>query len=166
MRKIGLFAILALWLGLSAAAWLWPSGEISEAERRNLQQFPTVSVKELFSGDWDVAVCDGFVGNVILKHTEGFAKSLFKMMKTEMMASTRTKLGAAMVKPALMKVKDKMDYNSVGGAPMLGVEGAVVKAHGSSGAQAIANAVRQARQMLEGDVVGRIREGLAGLGEE
>lgn len=125
-----------------------------------------LEARELFSGDWDVAVCDGFVGNVILKHTEGFAKSLFKMMKSEMMANTRSKLGAVMVKPALMKVKDKMDYNSVGGAPMLGVEGAVVKAHGSSGATAIANAVRQARQMLEGDVVGKIREGLAGLSEE
>ena len=52
MKKIGLFAILALWLGLSAAAWVWPSGEISESERRKLQQFPTVSVKELLSGDW------------------------------------------------------------------------------------------------------------------
>jgi len=125
-----------------------------------------LEARDLFAGDFHVAVCDGFVGNVILKHTEGFAKALFKMMKGEMMAGTRTKLGAALVKPALMKVKDKMDYNAVGGAPLLGVEGAVVKAHGSSGEQAIENALRQARRMLEGDVVGKIREGLAGLTEE
>lgn len=125
-----------------------------------------LEARELFSGDWDVAVCDGFVGNVILKHTEGFAKAMFTMMKDEMMATTRTKLGAAMVKPALMKIKTKMDYNAIGGAPLLGVEGAVVKAHGSSGAQAVANAIGQARSMLQGDVVGKIRAGLAGLTEE
>ena len=61
------------------------------------------------------------------------------------------------------RFKKDMDYNAVGGAPMLGVQGAVVKAHGSSGDVAIMNAIRQAREMLEGDVVGKISEGLSGL---
>ena len=86
------------------------------------------------------------------------------MMKHEMMETTlRAKLGALLVKPALYKIKRKMDYNTVGGAPLLGVNGAVIKAHGSSGEEAIENALGQARSMLEGDVVGKIKEGLAGL---
>ena len=66
----------------------------------------------------------------------------------------------------MRKFKKRMDYNEQGGAPLLGVEGAVVKAHGSSGDMAICNAIRQARTMLEGQVVEKIREGLKGLGEE
>lgn len=120
--------------------------------------------RDIFSEQFDVVVADGFDGNLILKHTEGLAKALFSMMKHEMMETTlRAKIGALLVKPALYKIKRKMDYNAVGGAPLLGVNGAVVKAHGSSGAEAIENAVGQARSMLEGNVVGKIKEGLAGL---
>ena len=122
--------------------------------------------RDIFTEDFDVVVADGFDGNIILKHTEGLAKALFTMIKEEMMSSTRTKLGAALAKPAFRKVKRRMDYNAVGGAPLLGVNGAVVKAHGSSGGEAIENAIRQARRMIEGDVVGRIRAGLSGLGAE
>ncbi len=119
--------------------------------------------RDIFTEDFDVVVADGFAGNIILKHTEGLAKALFAMMKEEMMGSLRTKVGAALAKPAFRKVKRRLDYNAVGGAPLLGVNGAVVKAHGSSGGEAIENAVRQARRMLEGDVVGRIQRGLSGL---
>ena len=119
--------------------------------------------RDIFTGDFDVAVADGFAGNIVLKHTEGLAKALFTMIKQELMASLPTKIGALLAKPAFRKIKRRMDYNAVGGAPLLGVDGAVVKAHGSSGGEAIENAVRQARRMLEGDVVGKIREGLQGL---
>ena len=119
--------------------------------------------REIPSGAFDVVVTDGFVGNVILKYTEGLAGTLTGMLKTRMMESTRSKLGALLAKPAFRAFKKDMDYNAVGGAPMLGVQGAVVKAHGSSGDMAIMNALRQAREMLEGDVVGRISEGLKGL---
>ena len=122
--------------------------------------------RDIFTGDFDVVVADGFAGNIILKHTEGLAKALFSMIKQELMASLPTKIGALLAKPAFKKLKRRMDYNSVGGAPLLGVNGAVVKAHGSSGAEAIENAIAQAKRMLEGDVVGKIREGLAGLNEE
>lgn len=122
--------------------------------------------RDIFTGDYDVVVADGFDGNIILKHTEGLAKSLFTMIKEELMSTLGTKIGAILAKPAFYKVKRRMDYNAVGGAPLLGVNGAVVKAHGSSGAEAIENAIRQARRMLEGDVVGKIRDGLNILEEE
>lgn len=122
--------------------------------------------RDVFTGDYDVVVADGFDGNIILKHTEGLANVLFSMMREEMMASLRTKIGALLVKPAFRKIKRRMDYNTVGGAPLLGVNGAVVKAHGSSGPEAVENAVAQARRMLEGDVVGKIRDGLGALDGE
>lgn len=122
--------------------------------------------RDIPSGEYDVVVADGFAGNVILKYTEGLAKTMMHMLKDGMMSSTRTKMGALLAKPAFKVLKDKMDYNKQGGAPLLGVEGAVVKAHGSSGQEAICNAIRQARIMLEQDVVGKIKEGLAGLGED
>ena len=121
--------------------------------------------RDIFTGDFDVVVADGFAGNIILKHTEGLAKALFTMIKEELMSSLGTKLGAMLAKPAFRKVKRRMDYNAVGGAPLLGVNGAVVKAHGSSGGEAIENAIRQARRMLEGDVVGKISAGLQNLEE-
>ena len=119
--------------------------------------------REIPTGDFDVVVADGFDGNVILKYTEGLSSALMGMLKTHLMASTITKLGAALSRPAYRQLKRSMDYNAYGGAPLLGVEGAVIKAHGSSGEQAIMNAIRQAREMLVGDVAGRIRQGLAGL---
>ncbi len=123
-----------------------------------------LEARDLLAGTCDVAVADGFDGNLILKHTEGLAKALFSMIKTELTQTTlRAKIGAMLIRPALKNVARKMDYNAVGGAPLLGVNGAVVKAHGSSGDEAIENAVAQARRMLEGDVVGKIREGLSGL---
>lgn len=124
-------------------------------------------VRDVPSGEFDVVVADGFVGNVILKTIEGTSKLILGMLKEGMRSSKRAMAGAAMMKPALKALKDKMDYKCYGGAPLLGVNGAVIKAHGSSDARAIKNAVRQARAMLEGDVVSKIQDGLAGLpGEE
>lgn len=122
--------------------------------------------REIPSGDFDVVVTDGFAGNVILKYTEGIVGTVTGMLKKRMMETTRAKLGALLAKPAFHAFKKDMDYNAVGGAPMLGVQAAVVKAHGSSGDVAIMNAIRQAREMLEGDVVGKISEGLSGLVED
>jgi len=122
--------------------------------------------RDVPNGDFDVVVADGFVGNVILKITEGVAKLILGMLKDSVRTSRRTKVGALLMKPALYRLRDSMDYTSYGGAPLLGVNGAVVKAHGSSDAKAILNAVRQARGMLEGNVVGKIRYGLRGLSEE
>lgn len=121
--------------------------------------------RQILFGDFDVVVADGFDGNIILKYTEGMAEAMMKMLKESLMSSLQTKIGAALSKPGFRAFKKKLDYNAYGGAPLLGVEGAVVKAHGSSGGEAIQNAIRQARTMLEGNVVDKIRDGLKGLSE-
>ena len=120
-------------------------------------------VRDVPNGDFDVVVADGFVGNVILKTIEGVSGLIMGMLKDGVRSSRRARAGALMMRPALRGLKSKMDYKSHGGAPLLGVNGAVVKAHGSSDARAIKNAVRQARSMLEGKVVEKIRDGLEGL---
>ena len=117
------------------------------------------------TGDFDVVVADGFDGNVILKYTEGIVSAMMGMLKSNLMASRITKIGAALSRPAFRRFKRSMDYNVYGGAPLLGVDGAVIKAHGASGETAIMNALRQAREMLAGDVAGKIKEGLSGLAE-
>lgn len=119
--------------------------------------------RDIPTGDFDVVVADGFDGNIILKYTEGIVSAMMGMLKSNLMASKVSKIGAALSRPAFRKFKRSMDYNAYGGAPLLGVEGAVIKAHGASGEQAIMNALRQAREMLIGDVCGKIREGLSGL---
>lgn len=122
-------------------------------------------VRDVPNGDFDVVVADGFVGNVILKSIEGVSGLIMGMLKDGLRSSRRARMGALMLRPALRGIKNRMDYKNYGGAPLLGVNGAVVKAHGSSDARAIKNAVRQARSMLEGNVVEKIREGLSGLSD-
>ncbi|NLB89607.1 MAG: phosphate acyltransferase PlsX, partial [Clostridiales bacterium] len=101
----------------------------------------------------DVIVADGFSGNLILKFMEGVAKTLMGIIKKELLADTRGKIGALIAKPAFKRVAKTMDYTEVGGAPLLGVEGVVIKAHGSSNAHAIACAIKQAITMVESEVV-------------
>ncbi len=108
----------------------------------------------------DVIVCDGFVGNVILKFMEGVAETLMGMIKKEITADAKSKMGALLAKKAFKRVKKTMDYSEVGGAPLLGVNGVVIKAHGSSNGHAIACAIKQAVQMVEADVVGAIENGI------
>jgi glycerol-3-phosphate acyltransferase PlsX len=122
--------------------------------------------REIPTGEFNVVVADGFAGNLILKYTEGLASAMMKLMKEDLMGSFTSKIGALLAKPGFRKFKERMDYNEQGGAPLLGVDGAVVQAHGSSGDKAICNAIRQARTMLEGEVVEKIRDGLKGLSEE
>ena len=119
--------------------------------------------RDIPTGRFDVVVTDGFDGNVILKYTEGLASAMTTMLKQSLMSSLKTKIGALLCKDGFRDFKRKLDYNAVGGAPLLGVEGAVVKAHGSSGGEAIFNAIRQARTMVEGGVVEKIKKGLEGL---
>ena len=108
----------------------------------------------------DVVVCDGFSGNLILKFMEGVSMTLLGMIKREMMATLRCKIGALIAKPAFRKVKKAMNYEEVGGAPLLGVKGVVVKAHGSSNAHAVACAIRQAVMMYEKKLPEKIQAGI------
>lgn len=102
-----------------------------------------VEARDVPNGAVDVAVCDAFVGNVILKYTEGLAKGLMGMVKDELMADPVSKIGALISKGAFNRLKKRLDYDEIGGAPFLGLKNLVVKAHGSSNAKAICGAIRQ-----------------------
>ncbi len=112
--------------------------------------------RDVLSGDYDVIVADGFDGNVLLKGIEGTAMALFRMLKDELYASARTKIGALLAKPAFRTLKHKMDYSEVGGAVLLGVNGGVIKAHGSSNAKAFMNAILQAEKLIKSGMIDTI----------
>ncbi len=116
-----------------------------------------IEARRIPYGDADVIVCDGFVGNVVLKLMEGMALALFGMIKQVFMKNLLTKLCAMVLKPGLKSVKKKMDYAEYGGAPLLGIDAAVIKAHGSSNAKAIYNAIKSAKAFAESGVNEKIR---------
>ena len=113
----------------------------------------------------DVIVTDGFSGNLILKYTEGLAKALLGVIKQALLSNTRGKIAGLLAKPSFKKVKKTLDPDEVGGAPLLGVQGAVVKAHGSSNDYAFCNAITQCVKMIEGHVVQIIEEGVRKIAE-
>ncbi|MBS4026195.1 MAG: phosphate acyltransferase PlsX [Clostridia bacterium] len=127
-------------------------------EKASLNFIGNVEGRELLSGVADVIVCDGFVGNVVLKFAEGLVGSLFFMIKKEIEMNITRKIGALLVRPAFMSIKKQLDYNEYGGAPLLGVDGISIICHGSSKAKAIASAVRMAKECVESDFVGKIKE--------
>ncbi|MCY6356712.1 phosphate acyltransferase PlsX [Clostridium sp. ZS2-4] len=116
-----------------------------------------VEPREIPTGDVNVLVCDGFVGNTVLKMYEGVAQTIFSTLKEEIMFSFRTKLGGALLKPLFTKFKKDFDYKEYGGAAFLGVNGICIKAHGSSDGKAIKNAIRQAINFNENDIIGKIK---------
>ena len=120
--------------------------------------YGNIEAREVTSGVVDVVVCDGFVGNAVLKMMEGTAETLVKMLKAELMGSFRSKIGAALAKNAFKNFKKRMDYSDYGGALLLGVNGGVIKAHGSSDAKTIVSTIRQARDFHTGHVVDVIKE--------
>lgn len=119
-----------------------------------------VEGSDIMLGTCDVAVTDGFTGNVVLKTIEGAAKFLGSGIKKVFLTNARTKLGYLFVKPQLKSFMAVMDSSEVGGAPFLGVSKPVFKAHGSSDARAIRSAVMQAIRYVEGDVVKTIQENI------
>lgn len=116
-----------------------------------------VESRDLLDGAADVVVADGFTGNMVLKTIEGTAMSVFKMLKTALTSSFKSKMAAAVLKPDLAVLKNKMDYTEYGGAGLFGLKAPVIKAHGSSDANAVFNSIRQAREMVENDVSGTIK---------
>ncbi len=108
----------------------------------------------------DVVVCDGFIGNIVLKAVEGTAKSIFNTLKSGIKDSNLAKTGALMMRPTFMMVKRRMDYATYGGAPLLGVNGICMVGHGSSSAWAVRNAIRITREFAENDVTMRLRENI------
>ncbi len=153
--------------------------EVARAAFRLLKESPldfagNVEGRDIFSGEIDVVVCDGFVGNVVLKTLEGMGQSVLAFLRRELsVPSLRVRLGVAMLGPALRNFARLLDYREYGGAPLLGLNGVAVKCHGSSDEKALLNGIRLARRMVVEKVNDHIREGLeaalalrAGPGEE
>lgn len=115
-----------------------------------------VEARDVLQGQCDVLVCDGFVGNILLKSLEGTSAAIFSVLKEEFTKSLLTKLAAAVVMPGLKRFKKKLDYKEHGGAPLLGLNGLCLKSHGSSDALAIKNGIRQARLALDNRLVDAI----------
>ena len=129
-------------------------------ECKNINYIGSVEARELVSGAADVIVCEAFVGNVVLKFFEGLALTLFGSLKEGLMSSTRTKLGALLVKPALKGLKNQFDTSSQGGAPLLGLKGLVVKAHGNSSSKEIEIALKQCISIKKQKINEKIKESI------
>ena len=117
-----------------------------------------VEARDIPKGVCDVIVCEAFVGNVILKLYEGVGSTLISKVKSGMMSTLRSKIGALLVKPALKETLKSFDASQYGGAPLLGLKGLVVKSHGSSKAQEIHNSILQCITFTREDICGKIRD--------
>jgi glycerol-3-phosphate acyltransferase PlsX len=120
-----------------------------------------VESKEILQGSADVIVCDGFVGNLILKFGESLAGSIFNLLKGELSKGVLNKIGLALLLPALLRLRKKITYDEYGGAPLLGISAVVYKSHGRSHALAIKNAIRESAEAVEKNMV----EAISKVGE-
>jgi len=120
-----------------------------------------MEARNLLSGEFDVVVCDGFTGNVVLKMMEGVTSTMFELLREAFTADYRGKAGAFLLRPKLRQLKRRFDYAEHGGAILLGINGVFVKCHGSSKALAIKNGIFQAEKFISQEVIKRIT-GLAG----
>jgi glycerol-3-phosphate acyltransferase PlsX len=119
--------------------------------------------RDVFNGNMDVIVCDGFIGNVVLKASESLAEMMGKLIREELTRSTTRKVGALLAKGAFADIRKRTDYSEYGGAPLLGVNGGCIISHGRSSANAIKNAVRVARNFVMNQVDVKIREKISDL---
>ncbi len=120
---------------------------------------------DLFRGTADVVVCDGFVGNVVLKVCEGLAESTFRWFRTEVKRNARGLLGIALLRPLLQKFRDKFDYQPYGAAPLLGIEGVVLIGHGASTEVAICNGILTAKRGVERGFVAEVAKRIGAVAE-
>lgn len=125
----------------------------NELKTMDLNFVGNIEGRDVIESKADVIVCDGFTGNIMLKTCEGVAMGMMKLVKETLMSSFKGKLGALLIKEDMRKLKVFLDYSEYGGAPFLGVKGGVIKAHGSSNSKAIKNAIKQAINFTEGNVV-------------
>ncbi len=134
-------------------------------EKSSLNFIGNIEAREIPKGVCDVLVCDGFVGNIILKMTEGLAWNLLKLIKSEFLSDALSKLGALLLSGKLKELRDLFDYSEYGGAPILGVKGALVKMHGSSNANAVKNTILKGIPYAENNVVQMIQDSVLELEE-
>jgi glycerol-3-phosphate acyltransferase PlsX len=139
-----------------------PVKEANEALRKlpDIQFVGNIEGNQVFEDIADVVVCDGFTGNILLKGGEGVAMEIFKLLKTELSKDLFTRLAASALVPAFARVKQLVDYEEYGGAPVLGVNGVMVNCHGRSRAKAVTNAVGLADRMARECIVDRISDAL------
>ena len=126
-------------------------------EKSSLNFYGNIEGKELFNGEVDVAVMDGFSGNVLLKSSEAAAKLLADILKEKLTSSLRNKIGALLAKPALIELKQALNPDEVGAAPLLGVNGLVFIGHGRSNPHALFSAIRTARQSVQANLLEEIQ---------
>lgn len=139
--------------------------ELTQETYPLLQEAPVhfygnIEGRDIFKGIVDVVVCDGFVGNVVLKTGEGLADVLMNMIGQAIQQSSLAKIGATLTLPALKKLGKKLNYSEYGGAPLLGINGVAIVCHGSSKALAIKNAVYRARESVENGLISAISDSL------
>ena len=133
--------------------------------RSGLRFIGNVEGRGVFAGDADVVVCDGFVGNVVLKFGEGLALGIFSLLREELSRGILVRLGVALARPRLRALALRLDHTEYGGAPLLGVDGICIVSHGSSKARAIRNAIALAAESVRSRIVEAIRADVARLAE-
>ena len=126
----------------------------------------SIEAREIPKGEADVIVCEAFVGNVILKLYEGLSGMLIGAIKKGMMSTVKSKIGAALALPALKSTLKTFDATQYGGAPLLGLNGLVVKTHGSAKAKEITNSIFQCVTFKEEDINGKIRKNIVSSAEQ
>lgn len=129
-------------------------------EQSGLNFIGNVEGKELFGGQADVVVTDGFTGNILLKASEAVAKLIVDVMKEQLKSSPRAMLGGLLAKPALTKLRSMLNPDEIGAAPLLGVNGLVFIGHGRSNAHAMLSAIRTARQAVAADLMGALTDAI------
>jgi glycerol-3-phosphate acyltransferase PlsX len=120
-----------------------------------------VEGRDIYAGETDVIVCDGFIGNVALKVSEGLVEMVYKMLRESLEATITRKIGSLLARTAFKEFKKRVDYSEYGGAPLLGVRGVCIVTHGRSNANAIKNAIRVAAEFAEGNINEQIEAELA-----
>jgi glycerol-3-phosphate acyltransferase PlsX len=140
--------------------------ELTRSSNLVLKEMPLnyvgyIEGRDIYNGDADVVVCDGFVGNVVLKVSEGLAEAMGQMLRREFSSRFMSKLGYLLARPALKAFRKKVDYAEYGGAPLLGVQGTAVICHGSSSPKAIMNAIKMAHDSETHQVQQRLTERIA-----
>ena len=130
-------------------------------EERSLNFIGNVEGRDVFSGIADVVVCDGFIGNVALKISEGLVETIFSLLREELKKGLRARVGSFLLVPTFRRFKRRIDSSEYGGAPLLGVNGVCMISHGRSTGKAIRNAIRAAEGCVNIQVIAHIREGVA-----
>jgi glycerol-3-phosphate acyltransferase PlsX len=125
--------------------------------KTDLNLIGNVEGHDIFSGELDIAVCDGFTGNVVLKAAEGVFDAIVTILKEEIKSSVRNMAGAALMRPAFKALKRRAHWSEVGGCPLIGVDGVTIIGHGRSDRTAVFNALKQASRCVDGKFVERLR---------